>query len=333
MKILLAPMEGVVDAFFRELLSSQGGIDRCVTEFLRVTDHTLPQRVFTRICPELLHNGLLRSHTLSGTPVYLQLLGSDPQAMASNAEKAASLGACGIDLNFGCPAKTVNRSDGGSILLREPERVFRICLAVRDAVPADTPVTGKMRLGYEDKTLAQENALAMAESGISEVVIHARTKIEAYTPPAWWAELLPIRELLEARGVNLVANGEVWNPADAKNALQQSGCNDLMLGRGLLACPSLALNVKNLQENAISWPETMILLQKMHDDHRQKYSVKTANNRIKQWLGYLKLNFTEAGALLERVKRIRCPLEMQSKLEQERVYFQEKALPEIGQAC
>ena len=100
-RVYLAPMEGVTDVLMRDLMSRQGGIDRCVTEFLRVTNAIFPRRVFTRAMPEIEHGG----HTANGTPVYLQLLGNDPKMMAANAAKAARLGAVGIDLNFGCPAK------------------------------------------------------------------------------------------------------------------------------------------------------------------------------------------------------------------------------------
>jgi len=115
MRLMLAPMEGVIDHVMRELLTSLGGVDRCVTEFVRVTDRLLPPRVFRRLCPELDSGGT----TASGVPVYLQLLGGQAAVLADNAARAAELGAPGIDLNFGCPAKTVNCSDGGAILLRE----------------------------------------------------------------------------------------------------------------------------------------------------------------------------------------------------------------------
>ncbi|MGB1142639.1 MAG: tRNA-dihydrouridine synthase, partial [Halioglobus sp.] len=119
MRLLLAPMEGVVDYTMRELLTSLGGVDRCVTEFLRVSERLLPPRVFRRICPELEHGG----QTSSGVPVYLQILGGDPVVVAENAARGAEMGAPGIDLNFDCPAKTVNRNKGGSVLLREPRLV------------------------------------------------------------------------------------------------------------------------------------------------------------------------------------------------------------------
>ena len=126
MQLMLAPMEGVIDHTMRELLTSLGGIDRCVTEFVRVTERLLPSRVFQRLCPELANGGC----TTFGVPVYIQLLGGQAGVLADNAARAAELGAAGIDLNFGCPAKNVNRSDGGSIILREPQRVHAIAAAV-----------------------------------------------------------------------------------------------------------------------------------------------------------------------------------------------------------
>ena len=99
--ILLAPMEGLLDHILRDVLTRVGGVDRCVSEFIRVTDQLLPKRVFTRIVPELLHGG----RTAAGVPVHPQLLGSDVNCLAENAARLAELQPEGIDLNFGCPAK------------------------------------------------------------------------------------------------------------------------------------------------------------------------------------------------------------------------------------
>ena len=165
MQLMLAPMEGVIDHTMRAMLTSLGGIDRCVTEFVRVTERLLPPKVFYRLCPELANGG----KTHSGVPVYIQLLGGQPAVLADNAARAAELGAPGIDLNFGCPAKTVNRSDGGSIILREPGRVHAIAAAVRAAVPATVPVTVKTRLGYEDQSLFLDIVRGIEAAGVNEV--------------------------------------------------------------------------------------------------------------------------------------------------------------------
>ena len=136
-KIVLAPMEGLADDVLRAVLTATGGYDWCVTEFVRVTNTILPHSLYTRTSPEL-KNG---SRTASGTPVRIQLLGSDPQMLAANAAHLALLEPAGIDLNFGCPTPLVNRNRGGAALLDEPELLQRIAAAVRRAVPANIPVT------------------------------------------------------------------------------------------------------------------------------------------------------------------------------------------------
>ena len=117
--LLLAPMEGLLDFVLRDVLTRVGGVDRCVSEFIRVSGSLLTDKVFLRYIPELKNGG----RTLAGVPVRAQLLGSDPVSMGENAARLAALGPEGIDLNFGCPAKTVNRHGGGAALLREPETI------------------------------------------------------------------------------------------------------------------------------------------------------------------------------------------------------------------
>ncbi|MGH8803715.1 MAG: tRNA dihydrouridine synthase, partial [Polaromonas sp.] len=221
--VLLAPMEGLLDFVLRDILTRVGGIDRCVSEFIRITDQLLPERVFTRIVPEL-HNG---GRTLAGVPVRAQLLGSDPVCLAENAARLAGLGPAGIDLNFGCPAKVVNRHGGGAALLNEPDTIAAIVTAVRRAVPAHMPVSAKMRLGFNDDSRALECALAIAGGGADELVVHARTKAQAYKPPAYWERIADIRAAVR---IPVVANGEIWTVEDARRCRQASGCDMLMLG-------------------------------------------------------------------------------------------------------
>jgi hypothetical protein len=189
MRLLMAPMEGLLDHSLRDTLTRVGGVDRCVSEFIRVTDTLLPARAFERVVPELRH----QSRTPAGVPVRPQLLGSDPACMADNAARLAALGAEGVDLNFGCPAKTVNRHRGGAVLLDEPELVHAIVAAVRRAVPAPVPVSAKMRLGFLDDAKALDCALAIEAAGASELVVHARTRAQGYKPPADWDRLAEVR--------------------------------------------------------------------------------------------------------------------------------------------
>lgn len=304
MRIMLAPMEGVVDHHVRELLSRIGGLDGCVTEFIRVTEQTLPYKVFFRFAPELENHCL----TSSGIPVKLQLLGGKPEPMAINAIEAVRAGAKAIDLNFGCPAKTVNKSDGGACLLRQPDRVYSIVKAVRDAVPDDIPVSAKIRLGYEDRSSYLDNAQAVAAAGANELTVHARSKADGYKPPAYWEYIADIRKHI---AIPVVANGEIWSVADYYRCREQSQCDDVMLGRGLLACPDLARRIKaDLAGEAyepLSWDDICAMLFDYYQQTKPCYLEKNCGNRIKQWLMYLRLQYPQATAFFERIKREREP--------------------------
>ena len=314
MRILLAPMEGVVDYTMRDMLSSLGGLDRCVTEFVRVTSHTLPAKVFYRLCPELHHNG----KTSSGTPVYVQLLGSNPETMAMNAQRAAQLGALGIDINFGCPAKTVNKSDGGSILLREPRRLYNIVSAMRQAVPLATPVTAKIRLGYDDHSLLDDIVAAITHAGANELTIHARTKLDGYKPPAYWQH---IHRIQTDSPIPVIANGEIWTLDDYHQCRTESGCADVMLGRGLLTQPDLAVQIKQQLAGAtpepMSWQAIVQLLSRFARTTEQNFDDKYVGNRVKQWLGYLRHGqYPESSQLFEQIKRLKSATEIQRIINQ-----------------
>ena len=313
MKIVLAPMDGLTDTYAREILTAIGGFDLCVTEFLRVTDTLFPQRVFMRRFPELKPQDNQKiSHTNSGIPVFLQLLGSDPQAMAENAAKAAALGSVGIDLNFGCPAKTVNKRDGGASLLKYPERIYHIVSAVRRAVPDSIPVTAKMRLGYEDQSLTMDNARAIEDGGAEWVTIHARTKTDGYQPPAYWEALAPVSETLN---IPVIANGEIWSPDDYHLCRQRSLCDSVMLGRGAMVMPDLALQIKQDIENitedqlqaSLNWSQVVAYLE-------QFYTLMSANTelkeryiapRLKLWVKWLMPTYSQAEDIFVLLKKIK----------------------------
>jgi len=300
MRVVLAPMEGVIDAPMRRLLTGIGGYDRCVTEFIRVTDVLLPEKVFLRLCPELEQDG----STESGVPVYTQLLGSDPHALATNAKRAVALGAKGVDLNFGCPAKTVNNSMGGSILLRDPVQVGAIVEAVRNEVDARIPVTAKIRLGYDNHDALPEIVRLIRQAGATELAIHARTKFDGYKPPAWWSA---VRSVMHEGVANTYINGEIWDIADARNARVQSGCKHVMLGRSALAAPDLARRIRAFENG-----ETLELMAWIDISHLVEaqflrsdcHSPRHIGNRTKQWLAYLKRTYSQANDLFARLRTL-----------------------------
>ena len=288
-------MEGVLDHSLRDVLTRVGGIDRCVSEFIRITDQLLPRRVYTRLMPELL-NG---SRTPVGTPVRAQLLGSDPACLADNAALLATLAPDGIDLNFGCPAKIVNRHRGGAVLLDEPELVHAIVAAVRRAVPAHIPVSAKMRLGHRDDSRMIECALAIDSAGASELVVHARTKLHGYRPPAYWDRVAHIRAAVV---LPVVANGEVWTVADARRCMAESGCDALMLGRGLVSDPGLALALRG--QRTPGWDQIEPLLALYGRLIAPRVEPRHRGGRIKQWLNMLRRRHPEAQRAYDAVRTL-----------------------------
>ena len=290
-------MEGLTDPIMRDVLTSVGSFDWCVTEFIRVTDSILPDHIYHSYCPELLTNG----KTAAGTPVHVQFLGNNPEMLAANAAKVAAMGAPAIDMNFGCPAKTVNRHRGGSVLLDEPEVVYELVKAVRDAVPAHIPVSAKMRLGYMDRNFMLENAHAIEDAGAAWVTVHARTKADGYTPPAFWDQLRPIREALK---INVIANGEIWNNADAKQCRLESGCKDLMIGRGAVTTPDLTQCIRqNSDLPLLSWQDLLQLqIRFIHGPAKTEIGML---GRYKQWLGMMSKHYPEAKTLWDEIKRLK----------------------------
>ncbi|QHJ00313.1 tRNA dihydrouridine(16) synthase DusC [Xylophilus rhododendri] len=302
--ILLAPMEGLLDFVLRDVLTRIGGVDRCVSEFIRITGTVLPDRVFLRYVPELL-NG---SRTPAGTPVRPQLLGSDAACLADNAAALARLQPEGVDLNFGCPANIVNRHGGGAALLDTPEALFDIVRAVRAAVPAHLPVSAKMRLGVRDASLALENARALAEAGACELVVHARTKTDGYRPPAYWELIAAIRE---AVAIPVVANGEIWTVADAQRCRELSGCQALMLGRGAVADPGLAWAIRAADGQAVSgavgWTELLPQLDAFWRIISHHFPGRQRVGRLKQWLNLLRRRHPEAEAAFMEIRTLTDP--------------------------
>ena len=291
-------MEGLLDFVLRDMLTRVGGVDRCVSEFIRVTNSLLPEKAFLRAIPELLQGG----YTPAGVPVRAQLLGSDPVCLAENAARLAAMGPHGIDLNFGCPAKVVNRHGGGAALLQDPELLTRIVSAVRQAVPAHMPVSAKMRLGFLDDSRAVECAQALESGGVSELVVHARTKADAYRPPAYWERVNDIRL---AVSVPVVANGEIWTVEDARRCRQASGCDSLMVGRGMVVDPGLALAIREdrgvsplntVGEPRVSWQDLKPLIGQFWILVCSRLELKQQAGRLKQWLNFLRRRYPEAEA-------------------------------------
>lgn len=291
-------MEGLADHFLRDIITEVGGYDLAISEFIRVTDHLLPPSVFFKRSPEL-HKG---GNTPFGTPVRIQLLGSDPAAMAENACRAIELGSHGVDINFGCPSKTVNNSNGGAALLKEPETLYRVVNAIRDATPLSAVVSAKMRLGFNDTSLMWECAHAISDGGANELTVHARTREQGYTPPAYWDKVCDFEKRL---GIPIIINGEIWTLQDAKKALIESKSSHIMLGRGAIQNPWLALSCKTNKEECDNWAKIAPLLEIFWTRITLQMNERYCAGRLKQWLNYLKKSHPEAQKLFDEIRGFR----------------------------
>lgn len=294
-RVILAPMQGVLDPFVRQLLTAVNDYDLCISEFVRVVDQKLPKKAFYRLCPELHQGGL----TPSGTPVRVQILGQHPEWLAENASLAVELGSHGVDLNCGCPSKTVNGSNGGASLLKQPDLIYRATQAIRQAVPAGLPVSVKVRLGWDSATQCFEIADAVQQGGASEITVHGRTKVDGYRAERInWQAIGEIRQRLQ---IPVIANGEIWDFDSAKKCVEVTACDALMIGRGALNVPNLSRVVK-WNAPKMPWSEVMqLLFQYVNMENEQDtgfYHVA----RIKQWLRYLDKEYPEAIDLFEILK-------------------------------
>lgn len=303
-----------MDHSVRDLLTRLGGYDLCITEFLRVSNHQLlPPKTFYQLAPELENNGL----TPCGVPIRIQLLGSQPDTLAVNAQRAIELGSHGIDLNLGCPAKTVNKSKGGATLLKEPELISDAVKAMRSVVPLDQVLSVKIRLGWDDPNCVHEIVDAIIQAGADEITIHARTKEDGYKAEAIkWHYIAEVKQkmLKQGKSFSIIANGEIWNKDDAIACRKISGCDDIMIGRGALATPNLAAIIAGLSEK-MSWLEVVLMIL----DYRQVQVIGSKghhySSRVKQWLTQMRQAYPEANELFMPIRRIKQSDEMQVAIE------------------
>lgn len=296
---LLAPMEGLTDPLMRRILTQIATdlgcpYDWSVSEFIRVTHYPLPKHVFYKYVPELHTDG----KTASGTPIHVQLLGNNPDAMSQSAVTAIDLGACAIDLNFGCPAKTVNNHKGGSVLLDEPDTLYHIINAVRKAVPSQFPVSAKIRLGYTDTSKMSEIGDAVRLARASWLTVHARTKTQGYKPPAYWKMIDHFTKL----HLPIIANGEIWNADHAASCMTQANTPHLMLGRGAVTRPDLIAQIYQ-QPSCLNWERLIHYQLDFLNDKTDNHSGLVG--RYKQWLGMLSKGYDEAEQVWHLIKRLK----------------------------
>ena len=323
--LILAPMDGLSDAPMRNVQGDIGAFTFSVAEFVRVSVSVPGKTVFTRTIPEL-QNG---AKTPSGLSVQVQLLGGDPERMAQTAIVACQNGATAIDINFGCPAPTVNNHDGGATLLKYPHRIRAIVKAVREAVPQEIPVSAKLRLGWDTPDSVLENAEMVEEGGANWLVIHGRTRQQGYNPPVLWH---PIGAVRARAKIPVVANGDIWNFSDFLRCQNETGCSHFMLGRGGIANPFLSHQIaralgiakeetvtgdfdRNGRPLPFDWRPYLMRLAAASEDfstiapgQKERYLVR----RLKQWLKIAAMGGTFDG--FDTIKRAETAEELFTRL-------------------
>jgi tRNA-dihydrouridine synthase B len=239
-QVLMAPMTGVTDLPFR-VLASRLGAAYVATEMVAAKE-------LARERPDVVR----RAAVGAGLPLtVIQLVGRDPGQMAEGARMAEKAGADIVDLNFGCPAKEVTGSAAGSALMRTPDLACRIMEAAVQAT--SRPVTVKMRLGWDDDSRnAAELARRAEEIGVKAVTVHGRTRKQFYTGVADWDA---VGEVKAAVGIPVIVNGDILTADDARQALERSGADGLMLGRGVYGRPWLAAHLERALSDGVSLEE------------------------------------------------------------------------------
>jgi tRNA-dihydrouridine synthase C len=222
---LLAPMEGVTEPCFRELVLARNhaqALGGAFTEFVRVSVSPIPRAVIAR---HLGPGGALQ-------PVGVQLMGNDLGHLARTAQNAVAAGAPLVDLNFGCPAKGAIAGCAGSALLRDPLALEKVVRAVVDAVAV--PVTAKIRAGWDDASRVEELARAAEAGGACLLTVHCRTRAEAYCPEVDWTR---IARAARAVSIPVCGNGGAASHSDLERLRRETGAAFAMAGRGALADP------------------------------------------------------------------------------------------------
>lgn len=269
-------MEGVGDYSFRKAMASVGGFDEAIRDFIRVP----------RNCHVKSLAAVYNAEELSPIPMAAQIMGGEIDLMCSMAQEMVSRKAAHININCGCPSNTVTGRGAGSSLLKEPVFLHEIVKAIVASVPKTVTVSVKMRSGFNDTALFKENLHAVQESGAHYLIIHPRTKVEGYGPPADWKLIAEAKSTLS---IPIVGNGDILNVQDALNMLKMTNCDALMIGRGSVINPFIFHQIRShfsKDPYTIQWENREQFLNLFLGSMSGDVPIKTQVNKLKQLLGF-----------------------------------------------
>ena len=275
---MLAPMEGVGDYSFRKAMASVGGFDEAIRDFIRVP----------RNCHVKSLAAVYDADELAPIPMAAQIMGGDIDLMCSMAQEMVFRKAQHVNINCGCPSNTVTGRGAGSSLLKDPTFLHDIVREVVAAVSATgVTVSVKMRSGFDDTSLFKENLCAVQESGAHYVIVHPRTKVEGYGPPANWSLIAEAKSILT---IPVVGNGDILNVEDALKMMRETKCDALMIGRGSVINPFIFHQIRSQFAGRIytaQWDDLVKFLDLFLKSMPEAIPTKTRVNKLKQLMGFL----------------------------------------------
>jgi nifR3 family TIM-barrel protein len=274
-RVFLAPMSGVTDAPFRRLAAALGA--GLVVSEMTASNDLVHGRPMSR----------LRCEATGIGPHVVQLAGCEARWMAEGARVAEAAGAEIIDINMGCPARHVTGGQSGSALMRDLDHAVRLIEATISAVKV--PVTLKMRLGWDDRSInAPELARRAEAAGVQLISVHGRTRCQFYKGQADWSAVRAVRDAI---GIPLVVNGDITSFEKAVAALEMSGADAVMVGRGAQGQPWLPGQIgrrieTGVVESAPSLAEQLKYTRALYDEVCSHYGLRVGLRHARKHLGW-----------------------------------------------
>lgn len=228
---VLAPMEGVSHAEFREMMAVRGGLHLVCTEFVRITQHPPTLRQLQREVVKA-----------PGVPLSVQVMGNEARHMADAAALVSDIGADVVDINLGCPMPRVVRKGVGAAMLEDPVLLGRVMSSMRRSTPG--LLSAKIRAGFDDSAGVVGTARLLQDCGVDYIAVHPRRRCDFYRGVADWRI---IRTLVETLDIPVVGNGDVWYAADALRMQRETGCQAVMIGRPALRNPWIFAQIQALR--------------------------------------------------------------------------------------